>query len=186
MKNFIKIMEGMDTAMLLQQLAHNKDLWDQNKFRTTYKNTPHVDIHDIYLRYANVFEKKETGAVLRDTSPIWYSPITFLSHAKPLVLDLMRKVEGYSLERCLITKLEPKGRINPHADNAGEYVNQGDIARYHIVLNGKPGSWFRCGDERVDMLTGEVWWFNALEEHEVQNDSDDERIHLIADIRFMP
>jgi hypothetical protein len=33
------------------------------------------------------------------------------------------------------------------------------------------------------MRTGEVWWFNNAIEHEVVNNSADDRIHLIVDIR---
>ena len=55
--------------------------------------------------------------------------------------------------------------------------------RYHIVLSGHPGSIFRAGDEQVTMLTGEVWWFDNTKEHEVINNSADDRIHLIVDIK---
>lgn len=179
-------MEGLDTSMALQQLAFHEDLWDKNKFRTTYERTPHVDIHDIWLRYAKMKNTTTPSDVGDDMEPVWYSPITFLTHVKPLVLNLMHKVEAYSLERMLITKLEKGGKVLPHADNAGDYVFSGDIARYHIVLNGKEGSMYRTGDETVCMKTGEVWWFNALVEHEVWNDSDDQRIHLLCDLRLMP
>jgi hypothetical protein len=33
------------------------------------------------------------------------------------------------------------------------------------------------------MAQGEVWWFDNSQEHEVMNDSKDERLHLIVDIR---
>lgn len=181
-------MEGLDTSLVLQALMYHDDLWDKNKWRTTYENTPHGEIKDIWLRYAKAAVDLETKSpeVMNSTASVWYSPITFLPQVKPLVLTLMHKVEAYSLERLLITKLEPKGKIIPHADNGGDYVLMGDIARYHIVLNGKDGSMYRTGDETVCMKTGEVWWFNALVEHEVQNNSDEDRIHLIADMRLMP
>ena len=35
----------------------------------------------------------------------------------------------------------------------------------------------------VNMLTGEIWWFNNQAEHEIINNSADDRIHLIVDIR---
>lgn len=186
MKNFIKISENTDVSMLLHALAHHGDLWNKNKFRTTFENTPHVDVDDIWLRYANVIEDTTTTNVKSDLGSIWYSPICFLPQVKPIVLNLMHKVEAYSLERLIVTKIKPGGIILPHADNEGEYVHAGDIARYHIVLNGKEGSLFRCGDETVCMKTGEIWWFNALIEHEVKNNSDEDRIHLLADLRFMP
>ena len=98
----------------------------------------------------------------------------------------MVRVDGHELGRLLVTKIRPGGRILPHADVTGDYVNQGNISRYHIVLQGLPGSQFRAGDETVCMRTGEVWWFNAHAEHEVFNNSADDRIHLIADVKHFP
>jgi hypothetical protein len=74
----------------------------------------------------------------------------------------------------------------PHADTEGTYVQEGSIMRYHVVVRGEPGSLFRCGDETVNMRTGEVWAFNALLEHEVMNNSADDRIHLLVDCRIWP
>jgi hypothetical protein len=51
------------------------------------------------------------------------------------------------------------------------------------VVSSAPGVTFRCGDEKVHMETGEVWWFQNALEHEVINNSAHERIHLIIDIR---
>lgn len=54
--------------------------------------------------------------------------------------------------------------------------------RFHICLQSEPGTIFRCGDEQVYMAPGEVWWFQNLETHSVENHSGAERIHLVADI----
>lgn len=62
----------------------------------------------------------------------------------------------------------------------------GDIARYHLVVQGLPGSMYRCGEEEVCMQTGETWWFNAHLEHEIRNGSADDRIHLMCDLRKWP
>jgi quercetin dioxygenase-like cupin family protein len=80
----------------------------------------------------------------------------------------------------MINKLKAGGRIYPHADTPvhAEYWD-----RFHIVLQSQPGSNFRCDDEWVNMETGDVWWFNNRLEHEVVNNSDDDRIHLVCDIR---
>jgi len=51
------------------------------------------------------------------------------------------------------------------------------------VLQSQPGVDFRAGDEHVFMPTGSVWWFQNKEEHEVINNSADDRIHLVVDIR---
>jgi len=52
------------------------------------------------------------------------------------------------------------------------------------VLQGLPGSLYKCGDETVEMLTGEIWWFDAHSTHEVLNNSAGDRVHLLVDVRI--
>jgi Aspartyl/Asparaginyl beta-hydroxylase len=182
MRNFQQIGTGVDVLPLLHAIQRQPQLWNQQRFRTTYDNTPHADVDDIWLRFSP--ERAGFDQVIEDTSPIWQPAASGLPQAKPLVLNLMSYLGAYELGRLLITRLRPGGRILPHADTDGAYVNQGDIGRYHIVLQGLPGSTFRCGDEVVQMLTGEIWWFDAGVCHSVENNSADDRIHLIADFRL--
>jgi hypothetical protein len=92
----------------------------------------------------------------------------------------MAAVQGERLGRCVINKIRPGGHIFPHCDGAehSEYYD-----RFHIVLQSSPGVNFRCEDEQVYMQTGEVWWFNNRLDHEVINNSAEDRIHFIVDIR---
>lgn len=193
MRNFQKIAENVPVTNALHQLLRlGGPLWNEHKFRTTYEGTPHIDVDDIWLRFSSLeacygpapdSEKLVVGEVIEDTKPIWYPAAKILTETKNLVLNLGRAVDAYELGRLLITRIKPGGRILPHSDTDGAYVKQGDIARYHTVLSGRPGSIFRCGDEQVAMLSGEVYWFDASKEHEVLNGSDTDRIHLIADYR---
>lgn len=188
MRNFLKIADGVDVFPLVHALQRNQDLWDQHKYRTTYENTPHKDVSDIWLRFSDVgkvSDPSNLSPVINDSAPVWYDAIQKLPQVKQLIADLMYRVGAYEVGRVLITRLEPGGVILPHADTSGDYVHLGDIARYHIVLQGLPGSLFRCGDETVCMQTGEVWRFNAHEVHEVANNSSDDRIHLLVDLRLM-
>ena len=98
----------------------------------------------------------------------------------------MKWTSAYELGRVLITRIPPGGQILPHRDDAGEYVNMRDIARYHVVIQGLPGSLYHCGNETVNMRTGQIWWFNAKLDHAVINESADDRIHLLCDVRTWP
>ncbi len=187
MRNFQLIFSGADMGPMQHAIARQPALWNQNTYRTTYTGTPHVGVDDIWLRYSDTEktgDPAKLAAVQNDHGAVWYPAAREITQAKPLILDLMRIVAAYELGRVMITRIKPGGRILPHADVDGDYVHLGDIARYHIVVQGLPGSQFRCGDETVDMKTGEVWWFNAHLEHEVINNSADDRIHLIADLRI--
>lgn len=187
MRNFLCIANNVDVVPLLMAVQR-QDLWNQHRFRTTFKGTPHKDVDDIWLRYTD--DKKanpdDPHEAIIDTTPIWHEAYKKLPQVKPIIFDLMRRLEAYELGRVLITRLKPGGRILPHSDNYGDYVLDPDVARYHIVLQGLPGSLYRTGDETVCMKTGEVWWFNALIEHEVMNNSSDDRIHLLVDVRLSP
>lgn len=186
MKNFQKIAAGVDVLPLLHAVQRAPDLWNQNKWRTTYKGTPHVDVDDIWIRYAPpqaTGDTNDVNPVVQDTHPVWYAAFNQLPQVRPLIFDLMRRVEAYELGRVLITKIKPGGQILPHSDAVGAYTDQEDGGRYHIVLQGLPGSLFNAGDETVCMQTGEVWWFNHLAVHSVVNNSADDRIHLLVDTR---
>src|SRR5262249_62035301 len=90
------------------------------------------------------------------------------------------QVEGGRLGRGMLNKIRPGGRIYPHADTP-EHAQYWD--RFHYVIASAPGVLFRCGNEQVQMSTGQVWWFQNLLEHEVVNNSAVDRIHLVIDIR---
>jgi hypothetical protein len=95
-------------------------------------------------------------------------------------MDLMTFVGGERLGRVMINKIAPGGIIYPHRDTE---AHADYYSRFHIVLQSQPGALFRAGDEQVHMATGEVWWFDNSEEHEVTNNSADDRIHMVVDIR---
>jgi len=182
MRNFIQIAAQVDPLPVLQQLFLHDDLWDQHKMRTSFEGTPHVDVSDILLRFAPPQTTKREQ-MYDNTAPVWYpDAVAKLSEVRPIVLALMARVGAYQLDRLVITRMPPGGQILPHADNEGEYVHQSNIMRYHIVLQGLPGSLFHCGDETVCMKTGEVWAFRPDIEHCCFNNSTDDRIHMLADM----
>jgi|SRR5271166_3999413 len=189
MRNFLCLGAGLVTMPLLHEITVHPELWNADTYRTTYRNTPHGEVDDIWLRYSrpeSVADTEKLEAAQNDTTPQWYPAFQILPQARPLILAVMGAAGGYELGRALITRL-PKGcRILPHADIDGDYVNRLDCQRYHVVLSGKPGSLFHCGDETVCMETGQVWWFDARSLHSVVNNSDDDRIHLILDVTLFP
>jgi hypothetical protein len=183
MRNFLKIAEGVDVVPLLAELARQPELWDQNRLRTTHPMTPHKQVSDIWLRFNDLaeYEKTQDAAhVIDEHESIWYPPIHALPAARALIFALMARVHGERLGRVLITRLPPGGKIDPHEDGGSHAAY---YERYHIVLQSHPGSIFRAGDETVHMRPGEVWWFDNSKTHEVINESADDRLHLIVDIR---
>lgn len=185
MKNFYRVAQNVDVRAVMLSLVGKEDLWNQNKFRTTYPNTPFTQVDDIWLRFSDPSKCTTDAKEMGDANSVWHEA-AMLVPVKALVLDIMRLTESYQLDRLIITRLGPGKTIARHADNAGPYTQHPDRKRYHVVLQGLPGSLYNVGDETVQMLTGEVWWFDALKEHEIVNNSTDDRIHMLVDLVTWP
>lgn len=184
MRYFQKLADDIFTVPVMAALARNAHLWNQNTLRTQHEGTPHTMVDDIWLRF-----NEHNGVdgdvnklidIVHGHESVNYPAMWLLPQVRPLIFGLMNLVEGERLGRCLITRLPPGANIAPHVDS-GEHAAYYD--RFHIVLQSNPGVMFRTGDERVNMLTGEMWWFDNSVEHEVINDSNEDRIHLVVDIR---
>lgn len=177
MKNFYRLLSGINVMPAMMELqAYNK--WGEIDFRTATDGSPHAEGSDILMRFNEI---TDIDSILNDLDCKNYPAMFELPRCADLVFMLMAAVRGERLGRCIVSKLRPGAKIHSHVDGglSADYYD-----RYHIVLNGCPGSIFCCGDEKVSMSTGEVWWFNNIDEHSAINNSADDRIHIIADIRL--
>lgn len=161
-------------------------MWKEDTYLRDYPQGPFKDIESIMLRFP-VKGVYETEAELQkhlstydQHENIDYPAYKLLPEARALVMSLMGRVSGERLGRVMINKIVPGGVIYPHADTP---VHAEYYSRFHIVLQSHPGVVFRCDDEKVYMETGTAWWFNNSKEHEVINNSGEDRIHMIIDIR---
>lgn len=177
MRNFLKLAEGVAVVPVLSALAANPGLWNKHDLRTKYPQSPHHEVDDVLVRFNAIPE--DPLALVDDVQCHPYEAWSALP-VQPLVLDLARAVGGTQLGRVLISRLAPGKSISPHADQGAPATF---YQRYQIMLQCLPGVVFRCGSERVNMASGEVWWFDNRQEHEVVNNSADDRIALIVDIR---
>lgn len=187
MKHFQRLANGVDVSALLHAVQRQPQLWNQQDWRTKYAGTPHAEVEDIWLRYSSpdaTGNPADLSKVLVETAATWYPAAKDLPQWRGLVFPLMHSVGAYELGRLLITKLKPGGRILRHSDTGAAYTDPLDGGRYHIVLQGLPGSCFLAGDEKVTMLSGDVWWFDHRADHSVENNSADSRIHLLVDLKL--
>lgn len=186
MKNFLMIADGADVMPLLLAIRRRPDLWKEDTYLRDYPQGPFAQIESIMLRFP-VKTVHETEEELQNHLSTYdqhenidYPPYKILPEARPLIMALMARVAGERLGRCMINKIAPGGRIFPHADTQS---HTDYYSRFHIVLQSQPDVPFTAGDETVHMKTGEVWYFDNSQVHEVVNNSADDRIHLIVDIR---
>jgi hypothetical protein len=175
MDNFFRLAKGVNVAPLLVSINRQPELWDQNTLRTKHPKTAHGDVSDIWL----MFNELE-GDVVNDIIVKPYPAFEKLPQARPILFDLMRLVEGVTLGRVIITKLAPGKKITPHTDGGAPATY---YTRYQVALQSLPGALFTIGDETVNFESGEVWLIDNKKEHSVLNNSRDDRIVMIVDIR---
>lgn len=189
MRNFMRLGTGAAVAPLLLALHRfekSRGIWREDTYLRDYPQGPFGDTESVILRFPprSVHETEEAVknhlANVDQHENVDQDVFKLLPEARSLVFGLMAAVQGERLGRVMINKLRPGGRIFRHADTP-EHALYWD--RHHIVLQAGPGVVFKCGDEQVSMVTGETWWFDNSQEHEVLNNSADDRIHMIVDIR---
>lgn len=190
MKHFVQLAAGVDVLPLLLAIQRRPELWEADDYLRKYPQGPFGEVETIFLRFPEKLGviSDEDMALYRQNKLAGFDQhecldqpaYKVLHEARPLIMNLMNRVQGERLGRVMINKINPGGRIYPHCDTP-EHANY--YSRFHIVLQSAPGSDFRCEDEHVNMRTGDVWWFNNKLEHEVINNSALARIHVIIDIR---
>ena len=82
------------------------------------------------------------------------------------------------LSRCMIVNLLPNKNIIPHIDSDPALLK---IKRHHVPIVTNSEVIFTCGNESLNMQTGEIWEFRNDLIHSVSNNSMFRRIHIIAD-----
>ena len=180
MKHFKLIESGIDTEPFIRELEANHECWDMDSGRSETKPAQR-ETKAIPIRCSEKTSVLDSMAL--QSKPIAYRGLpTPMSERFPVadefIEQLVKRMKG-SFGRSVITQLRPGGTIHPHIDDRLYWLIRD---RYHLVIKSKTGSHFRAGDEEVRMKEGELWWFDPTVTHSVHNDSDEWRIHIVADI----
>ena len=175
MKHFLKIAEGIDVIPSLVALANNPDLWNENTLRTQHPGTAHAEVSDIWMMFND-----PTGQVKDDKLVYPFRGWHTLKPLRQLVLGLMHRVDGVHLGRVIVTRLPPGKQITPHVDGGAPATH---FTRYQIALQSLPGALFHIGDETVNFRSGDIWLIDNETKHSVTNNSKEDRIVCIVDIR---
>lgn len=178
MRHFLKIAGGVDTVPALNALALQPHLWNGNPLRNQFDGSPHAEADDIWLMFNDIGD--DLALAIEDTQTRPYSAWFSLASLRALALDIMHRVGGTQLGRVIVTRLAPGKRITPHVDEGAPATF---YTRYQVALQSLPGAVFRIGEEAVNFESGDVWMIDNRTEHEVTNNSADDRIVLIVDIR---
>lgn len=174
---FLKFNYEFPYQKCLEEVELNKDLWDVFTLRQDMEGTAHSDTKCIPLRGPDI----KVGVDLDEEIKAYY---TNFSDYFPVVLSeleyMLENMPELELGRVMLVSLKPGGHISRHKDT-GSYAEY--YRRIHIPLKSQEGNIFISDQESIHMIPGEVYMFNHLIEHEVFNNSNEERIHLIVDFR---
>ena len=176
-----KVAENLDTSALL--LALKRQPWLFGQYNLRQNSYAHSEMTDIWVRYNNAAPYIAQGDfefINAEHDSIWYPAYYMLPQLRPLIFDLMARVEGERLGAVLITKLPPGGRIQSHVD-LGWHAAYYD--KYYIPLENEPGAVFSFPDGDIPAKVGEAYWFENAVPHSVQNNSDSDRLALVVCIR---
>jgi len=183
LKLFQKLPYTVDVSEINRQLAEHPELWDGNPFRRTAAGSAHTEMRDIWVRYndASKYLAKGSFAGFNDEHvPVWYPAWSKVPSLRPVIFDLMARVEGEMLGGVLITRIPHGKGIAPHVDKSW-HVDYYD--KFYISLQAGPGAKFCSEDESIEPEVGDVWRFDNRHEHWVTNESGQDRVTLIVCIR---
>ncbi|MEX2254927.1 MAG: TIGR03032 family protein [Acidimicrobiia bacterium] len=80
--------------------------------------------------------------------------------------------------RTRLMRIEGNGEVSPHVDVSYYWA---DRVRVHVPIVTTPAVRFECGSRHTHMAAGEAWIFDTWRMHNVINDDEAKRIHLVID-----
>lgn len=97
--------------------------------------------------------------------------------ASPYIRQVLGSL-GVVWGRSRLMRLAPGATVPEHVDTNYHWFSR---VRLHIPVITRPGVSFHCDDQVVHMAAGEAWLFDNWRLHRVENNTEHERIHLVAD-----
>lgn len=180
--NFEKFPLPIDITPLLEQLEAHPELWDEHPERKDWEGSPHAAMSDIWVRFRPKSELIERKHAAEPHIPAWYPSRKALPQVEKIALDLMAYFRAVQLGGVLITKIPPGKCIEPHHDR-GRWHPEFFNCKIYIPLQSNEGCLNRCENDAINMKAGEVWSFDNLKVHSVENNGTEDRITLIISMR---
>jgi len=182
--NLLRVASGLPVEPLAEKIRANPWWWNEITDRQDYPGSAHHDTKAIFLRWC---PGRDIESAFTDVVAVAYPRgLDLLREWVSIVVAIRHMLPDPDPEvgRVIVASLKPGGRIDEHADE-GLYADT--FERFHVALN-RVGDVLRVQradgvDEYVTMLPGEAWWFNHKQPHTCTNYGDEERWHLIIDMK---
>lgn len=171
---------------LNEKIKQHPELWNRYTIRTKlYKNSPHREVDDIWIRYRDIseFDPENPQAFAGEHLSMWYAAYYYLQPEIDSVLrSVMNNFPNSTLGGVLITRIPPGKQVYRHSD-AGFWHSEYYKTKVLVLLESAPGQTFSFENKSYAGVKGEVFKFNNLVDHWVENNSDVDRVSLILAVR---
>ena len=175
MKHFKKV--GEFNPELIKKELEATPLWNWLNLRRMAYQSQHNYVDDIVLRFQPVQGKFIMSDFMDSEEMADY----FVQNYLPYTMNFINTLtNGKKIGRIVIAKLKAGGIIGDHIDEGDYHKN---YLRYHLVIDTNDKVIFTCEDEKQFMPQGTIWWFNNQVTHNVKNEGNTDRTHIVLDIK---
>ena len=174
-ENFcFKYISSYDVSNILNHISKFDSEWKINTSRQDLEDPVHKNTESYFILGSigtwSLGKKLLPVNVCKDKN-LW-------EMVKPIIQDLEKFHEGVA-SSAIIVKLMSEKDVLPHIDES-EYLQS--VRRNHLAIKTNNSVIFHVGEETKNIATGECWEINNSKTHYVENNGNEERIHLIVDI----
>ena len=163
----------IDHRKILKIIEENNLDWDEFVDRQE-KLDAHKHTKTIPIIFDKSFNFNNLSIPLTNLYPLFQNEISDIEK----IINAKLATDG-KIIRAIIVKLLSGKSIRPHIDR-GESFSY--CKRIHIPIKTNDECFFTVGDDKRNLLLGEVWEINNDKKlHSVDNFGDTDRIHLIVD-----
>ena len=181
---------NVDVSALKAQIDAHPELWNANEMRTRmFADSPHREVDDIWLR-CNAWENfnpENPGSFADEHKSVDYPALDLLTSAREIIKRLLNN--GDELGVILLTRIPPGKQVYPHSD-AGRWHSEYYETKVLVLVQSHEAQAFVFMKDEIDPLqqayygeAGDVFEFNNHVMHAVYNNSNIDRISLIAAVR---
>lgn len=172
MQHIHTLRSGIDVMPAMLALKRNPHLWNLHTKRTLSDGTPHKEVDDIWLRYADGLTDPS-----KPHTSVWYDGYYAMPAFRELIFGICGLIQCEQLGGVLITRIAPGQSVKPHND-LGWHAEYYD--KFALQLAAHPQQAFCYDDGQHVTAPGDLYWFNNQQTHWVTNDSPVERITMIV------
>lgn len=154
--------------------------FDVDRLRKEADSIPeeaYLDVYNPYLDIDTLVGVDLIEATRQEDETAIFAPNQYLED-KPYLKEILNTFKSNKFTYRIQTLL-PGGEIRKHRD-IGQRFEDG-IVRLHIPIQSASGMTTLLNDQVVDMQEGTCWYLDLTFTHQMINNSDQPRVHLLID-----